>query len=72
VPLKVCCNMSTREQHIKLLEKEEIELRKLKKAKSYLKQEDILNKWFLSQIAKRKAKVKELRVNEAHKYIGEC
>jgi len=57
---------------IRVLEKEEIELRKLKKAKSYLKQEDTLNKWFLSQIAKRKAKVEELRVSEAHKYIGEC
>ena len=58
---------------IRALEKEELELIKLKKTKSYLKQEDTLNKWFLSQIAKRKAKVKELRVrvNEAHKYIGE-
>lgn len=71
MPLKVCCNMSVREQHIKLLEKEELELIKLKKTKSYLKEDISLNKWFNSQISKRESAIKELRVNEAHKYIGE-
>lgn len=57
---------------IRALKKEELELRKLKKTKSYLKEDISLNKWFDSQISKRESVIKELRVNEAHKYIGEC
>ena len=56
---------------IRALKKEELELRKLKKTKSYLKEDTSLNKWLNSQISKRESAVRELRMSEDSKYIKE-
>ena len=39
------------------LEKEALDLRKLRKAKSFLKSNDTLDKWFDSQIRKRETQI---------------
>ena len=54
----------------RVLKKEELELRKLKKTKSYLKEDDSLNKWFISQINRRTDQIKKLIAEDSQKYMG--
>jgi len=55
------------------LEKQVAELKKLRKAKSHMKSNEALDKWFDSQIQKREAKMRSYKREEGRKYmtIGE-